>query len=321
MAHLGAWLIVLVAVFGLAGAFGGSPHDDYNIPGTQSQAGTDLLAARFPEMSGANARVVVHGDQALDPAAIAALRGRLAKLPSVSIVSPARMSADQRHRAHLGQLLRAGDLVQGSEAVDELKSAAQPTRDAGLQVEFGGQVPENFSAPNGVAEAVGIIAALVILLLTLRSVVAAGLPLVVAVAGLGVGTAVVGLLEAVTDISATAPTIATMVGLGVGIDYALLLVSRHVEGLRKGLVAAGGGGRSDGHGRALGDRRRVDGARLAVRAEAVDAAGVRVVRVRDVRRRRRGDGGRDHAGAGVVRPGRCPRAPAQGPIVATTSGK
>src|SRR6185437_7673988 len=90
---LGAWLIVLAAVFGLAGAFGGSPHDDYNIPGTQSQAGTNFLAARFPEMSGANARVVVHGDHALDPLLVQALRDRLAKLPSVAVVSPPRMSA------------------------------------------------------------------------------------------------------------------------------------------------------------------------------------------------------------------------------------
>ena len=102
-------------------------------------------------------------------------------------------------------------------------------------MELGGSVPENFSAPNGVAESIGIVAALLILVLALGSIVAAGLPLIVALMGIGAGTAVIGLLAAVTDISGTAPTVASMVGLGVGIDYALLLVARHIEGLRDGL--------------------------------------------------------------------------------------
>src|SRR5690242_14419258 len=120
---LGAWLIVLVAVFGLAGAFGGSPHDDYNIPGTQSQAGTDFLAARFPEMSGAGARVVVHGEHALDPAAIEALRGRLGTLPSVTVVSPPRMSADQDTALVSVNYSVPVTAFKGSAAVDALNAA------------------------------------------------------------------------------------------------------------------------------------------------------------------------------------------------------
>ena len=63
-----------------------------------------------------------------------------------------------------------------------------PAESAGLQVEFGGQVAENFSAPSGIAEAIGIVAALIILVFALGSVVAAGLPLVVALVGLGIGS-------------------------------------------------------------------------------------------------------------------------------------
>ena len=73
------------------------------------------------------------------------------------------------------------------------------------------------------------------LILALRSLVAAGLPLFVGIAGLGAGTAITALLAGGDHISTEAPTVASMVGLGVGIDYALLLVSRHVEGLRAGL--------------------------------------------------------------------------------------
>ncbi|GGM28128.1 MMPL family transporter [Dactylosporangium sucinum] len=232
---IGVWLIALVAFTALSVSFGGTPHDDYNVPGTESQAGTEFLREHFPQMSGADARVVVHSGTRLDPAALESLRTRLAAMPGAGVVSAPRMSADG-DTALIGVQyeIPVTDFA-GTEGVDALRAAAQPLRDTGVQVEFGGQVAENISAPSGTAEAVGIVVALLILVFALGSVVAAGLPLIVAIAGLGVATAVIALLERITDISGTAPTIATMVGLGVGIDYALLLVARHVEGLRAGL--------------------------------------------------------------------------------------
>ncbi|GAA0733965.1 MMPL family transporter [Dactylosporangium roseum] len=232
---IGAWLIVLVALTALSTGFGGTPHDDYNVPGTESQAGTEFLREHFPQMSGADARVVVHAGQPLDPAALEALRGRLAGLPGAAIVSPPRMSDDGDTAVVTVRYDIPVTDFQGSEGVDALRAAAAPLVREGIQVELGGQVAENITAPSGTAEAVGIVVALLILVAALGSVVAAGLPIVVAIAGLGVATALIALLERVTDISGTAPTIATMVGLGVGIDYALLLVARHVEGLRAGL--------------------------------------------------------------------------------------
>jgi RND superfamily putative drug exporter len=233
---IGAWLIVLVAFTALSAGFGGTPHDDYNVPGTESQAGTEFLRANFPQMSGADARVIVHGSGKLDPAALESLRGRLSGMPGAGIVSAPRLSADgDTALISVRYDIPVTDFA-GSEGVDALRAAAEPLRHDGLQVEFGGQVAENISAPSGTAEAIGIVVALLILVLALGSVVAAGLPLIVAIAGLGIAGAVIALLEKVTDISGTAPTIATMVGLGVGIDYALLLVARHIEGLRNGLA-------------------------------------------------------------------------------------
>ncbi|MGI5236556.1 MMPL family transporter [Dactylosporangium sp. CA-139066] len=232
---IGAWLIALVAFTALSTVFGGTPHDDYNVPGTQSQAGTEFLRANFPQMSGADARVVVHADKALDPAALEALRERLGRMPGAGVVAPARLSADGDTALIGVQYDIPVTDFHGTEGMDALRAAAEPLNRDGVQVAFGGQVAENISAPSGTAEGVGIVVALLILVLGLGSVIAAGLPLVVAIAGLGIATAVVALLEKATDISGTAPTIATMVGLGVGIDYALLLVARHVEGLRRGL--------------------------------------------------------------------------------------
>ncbi|MFC8448023.1 MMPL family transporter [Kitasatospora sp. NPDC057223] len=232
------WLLLLVTAAALALTVGGTPRDEFRVPGTHSQAGSDLLSERFPEMSGATARVVVH-DRAgarVPAPVLAELAGRLGALRGSPTVEPAVFSP-AGDTALLSLTYRIPvTAFKDSEGVDALREASKPVEEAGLQVEFGGQLPENFSAPSGSAEIIGIVAALFILVLSLGTVVSAGLPLIVAIAGLGLGSAVIYLLAAVTDISATAPTVASMVGLGVGIDYALLLVSRHVEGLRAGLT-------------------------------------------------------------------------------------
>ncbi|MEV0566360.1 MMPL family transporter [Dactylosporangium sp. NPDC050588] len=232
---IGAWVIVLVAFTALSAGFGGTPHDDYNVPGTESQAGTEFLRKHLPELAGTDARVVVHGKGKVDPATLEGLRTRLAAMPSAGDVSQPRMSADGDTALIAVRYTIPVTDFEGTAGMDALRTAAEPLVREGLQVEFGGQVAENISAPSGTAEAVGIVAALFILVFALGSVIAAGLPLIVAISGLGVASAIIALLAKVTDISGTAPTIATMVGLGVGIDYALLLVARHVEGLRAGL--------------------------------------------------------------------------------------
>ena len=235
---LGIWLAVVALAAGLAGVAGGTPQDDWNVPGTASQAGTDLLREEFPSASGAVDRVVVHdrdGDP-VDAAEITGLTERLADLPHVLEVFPPRASEDGatvlievRYDVPVTDEDIFGDLT-------PLQGAAEPTGDAGLQVAFGGEVPDSASlAPAGTGEVVGVVVALLLLVLTFGSVVAAGLPIVVALLGLGVGSSGILLLAAVMDVSTSAPTVATMVALGVGIDYALLLVTRHVEGLRAGL--------------------------------------------------------------------------------------
>ncbi len=232
-----AWVLLIGAIFGLAQAFGGEPRDNYRVPGTRSTAGMDLLNARFPDSSGTSARVVVHDrdGRALPAGALAGLREKLAGLPhALSVTGPIPSRAGDTALLTVGYDVKVTDF-KGSAGLDALRAAARSTTDAGYQVEFGGELPENFSAPNGTAEAIGMAAALVILVIALGTVIAAGLPLLVALAGLGAGTGLITLLSAVTDISGIAPTVASMVGLGVGIDYALLLVSRHVEGLRRGL--------------------------------------------------------------------------------------
>jgi RND superfamily putative drug exporter len=233
---IGAWIVAMVLVVGLAGTVGGALNDDYTIPGSDSQQAYDLLRERFPEMAGADARVVVHSDEG--PVSVAALdaaaRG-LAGMESAGVVSPPVRSPDGRTAVVAVQYEVPVTDFKGDAGLVALEEATEPLVAAGYQVAYGGQVPENVQAPGGTAELIGILAAVVILLLAFGSVVAAGLPIGIALVGLGVGTGGITLLAAATDVSTVSPTLASMIGIGVGVDYALFIVTRHRDALARGL--------------------------------------------------------------------------------------
>ncbi|WP_344836816.1 MMPL family transporter [Actinocorallia longicatena] len=225
------WVVALAAFLGAAGTLGGALHDDYTLKGSGSQEATDLLRERFPALAETGARIVVRKD-GLDPAELRTIAADVRGLEHVSAVDEPVIGRDGRTALIT---VRYDVPVTDLDVKKAMKGLRESSALPGAQVEFGGQLPENSSAPGGAAEAVGIIAALVILLLAFGSVVAAGLPLAVALTGLGVGMSGVTLLAAVTDVSTVTPTIAVMVGLGVGIDYALFVLTRHREGLAEGL--------------------------------------------------------------------------------------
>ena len=118
-----------------------------------------------------------------------------------------------------------------------LEAAMDPARDAGMQVEFGGEVARAAERPDlGSSEIFGLVAAVIVLLIAFGSVVAMGVPIGTALVGLLVGLSTVTVLTNVLDISSISTTIATMIGLGVGIDYALFIVTRHREQLTTGMT-------------------------------------------------------------------------------------
>jgi len=244
---LALWALAATAVFALGSAAGGTPHDNWDVPNAPAQHGIDLLRAHVPGAGNAGAQVVVH-DPDGDPLTASALRPlttSLRGMPHVVEVSPPVRSAD----ADTALLTVSYDVpvtdddLMGNLA--PLDQAVAATRAAGLQVELGGDLPDTAAAPmQGRGEIIGIAAALLVLVFAFGSVVGAGLPVGVALAGLGVGAGGLTLLAGLTDVSTSAPTVASMVGLGVGIDYALLLVTRHVEYLRQGLPVAEAAGRA-----------------------------------------------------------------------------
>jgi RND superfamily putative drug exporter len=244
---IGAWVLLVLVVVGLAATVGGTPQDDYNVPGARSQVGIDQLRAHLPGAGNTAARVVLHDRTGGRPsdASLADLTSRLEAMPHVVQVFPAERSPDGdtavvniSYDAPVTDPALMGKLA-------PLEAAVAPIRATGVQVELGGELPESAAAPmEGRGEIIGIVAALVILVFAFGSVVSAGLPIGTALVGLGFGSAGITLLAATMDVSTAAPMVATMVGLGVGIDYALLLVTRHAEYLAQGFSVTESAGRA-----------------------------------------------------------------------------
>ncbi len=243
---LAAWLIVLFAVGASAGAFAKPTSDSFSIPGTESQRAMDLLAERFPDRpNGATTMVVFaapHGEKLTDPGAKAAVEATVAgleKVPQVaSVTNPYAVlgvSADgtiaYANVTYDAQFMEVEDATK-----DALEAAVRPTVDAGIQTEFGGEVvPGSSSDPGSSSELIGLLIAVVVLLISFGSLIAAGLPILTALIGVGTGIAGITAMSGVIELSSTAPTLATMIGLAVGIDYALFIVSRHRQNLAAGL--------------------------------------------------------------------------------------
>ncbi|MGP4101081.1 MMPL family transporter [Nonomuraea sp. KM90] len=237
------WLVLFAALLGLGRLAGGAFVDDFRVPGSGSERALDVMRGHFPAAGEASADVVFHipGGQLRDPApakAVAAMIAEVARQPYVTAaadpVATGMVSADGATALTTVQYTGpTGEL--GATALNRLEQAAAPVRTAGVQVEFRGWVVDAASRPEtGIAELVGLLAAAIVLLLAFGSLVAAGLPIVTALIGLGTGSVLVLLVASVVDIPSSAPIVAVMLGLGAGIDYALFLVTRFRQHLAAG---------------------------------------------------------------------------------------
>ena len=235
------WIAVAVVITAFAGAVGRHYATNFTLPGTESQRATDLLTREFTTQSGDVDTIVFRVsrgtvDAPAVRAAIIRLLAHVRTAPHVAAVispystrgsvqvSPNRMTAF----ATINYDERANLLANntGKPVLDEIDALHVPS----LRVAAGGQVieqAEGFSI--GPATAVGVIAALLILILTFGSLTAAGMPLITAGLGLITGVGLIGIATRVTSMSNVAPQLALMIGLGVGVDYALFIVTRFRE--------------------------------------------------------------------------------------------
>jgi uncharacterized membrane protein YdfJ with MMPL/SSD domain len=241
------WLLAVATHLVTVRAFGETTTNDFSLPGTQSQQATDLLAAEFPPQQNGSSPIVFHVTtgrltDASNEAAVSQSVAAIQALPDVYSASdptanPAagQISADGK-TAFSSVLLDVDSGNVTTEQAQSVVDAAEPARQAGIEVEAGGTIGTTLSSsPTETSELIGIMAAAVILTFTFGSLVAMGMPILMAVIGLLCALGLVNLIGRFTDIPSTGPTLATMIGLGVGIDYALFLVTRHRENMHSGM--------------------------------------------------------------------------------------
>ncbi|MEU1641586.1 MMPL family transporter [Micromonospora zamorensis] len=248
------WLVVLV-VAGLAAAtLRGPTASNFTMPGTESQRALDLLSEQFPAASGATGTIAIKAPadgQLATPegqAVVQELVQEASTLPGVvGAVNPFQVGAVSPNGRYA--LVQVQFATGGDEVTDEQRTAYEEVGAAveakGWQVAPGGEVlggePEI-----GSTEALGVLVAAIVLIITFGSLVAAGMTMLNALIGVGVGMAGLFALSGVIELTSTAPILALMLGLAVGIDYSLFITSRHRQNLLEGLSPEEAVGRAVG---------------------------------------------------------------------------
>ncbi|MFI6822084.1 MMPL family transporter [Micromonospora sp. NPDC050187] len=248
------WLVALIGLGGAAALFRGPTSSDFTMRGTESQEALDLLAKEFPAASGATGTIAVKAPadgQLGTPQGQAVIRELVQEASSlpgaVGAVDPFQAGAvSPTARYALIQVQFSGG---ADEITDEQREAYEDigarAESQGYQVAPGGEVL-NAEPEVGSTEAIGVLVALIVLVVTFGSLVAAGMTMLNALIGVGAGMAGLFALSAVIDLTSTAPILALMLGLAVGIDYSLFITSRYRQNLLSGLTPEEAVGRAVG---------------------------------------------------------------------------
>ncbi|MFC0495877.1 MMPL family transporter [Streptomyces mutabilis] len=251
------WVAILVGAGVAASTAPAPPEDSFSMPGTESQKAFDLLDERFPAASaeGATARVVIRapeGDKISDPAGKAKVEELVTALgngPQVASVDDpfeANAVSQDGTTAYASVTYKVNSMELTDQARESLTAATDDARSDGFTVETGGDAVMAEQEMGGTAELIGIGVAAVVLLLTFGSLVAAGMPLLSAIIGVGIGISAIGALGSTLELSATTSTLAMMIGLAVAIDYALFIVSRYRAEIAEGRTPEEAAGRAVG---------------------------------------------------------------------------
>jgi RND superfamily putative drug exporter len=245
-----SWLLAL----GIAGAgalvLGAGTDNSFSIPGTESQAGLEQLSRSFPQVSGTSAQIIVvaaDGDKVTDDDYRDEIEQSIGDLEDLDGVLAANSPYDEMVRGMINDdetaaIVRLQFDGESTDVSDETKDALRSVSDDlgaelpdGAQTALGGDLFATSIPGLTLTEAVGLLIALLVLIVTFRSFVVAGLPLLTAVLGVGISMAGIFAATAFAAVSSTTPLLALMLGLAVGIDYALFIMARHQDQVREGV--------------------------------------------------------------------------------------
>lgn len=245
---LALWTVLLIGAGVAASSVGENLSDNLTLPGTDSQAATDLLDSKFPDQANGMTPVVFVApdgksvddskyEDAIKKAYDAYKDDDAAVYKATSPYSSegADQISKDKSTAYIALSLKQSASEMSVEDAQKVLDVAKPAESADLQVSVGAYVGKKLSKPSSrTSEIVGLIAAVIILLLTFGALVAMSMPIVTAIFGLGVGLSLLTFVSTFTDVPTSAPALATMIGLGVGIDYGLFVVTQHRTNLRAG---------------------------------------------------------------------------------------
>ncbi|HET8565835.1 MAG TPA: MMPL family transporter [Solirubrobacterales bacterium] len=244
---IGAWVVLAIALVAISQASGSKTSENLTLPGTDSTIATELLEDNLPEQAyGSNPLVLqAPSGKLTEPKYAQPVAEVVRKLEAIHYVNSAVSPLSREGVAFLSKDQTVGYipvvLSIGPGEIDEAQSerildAARPAEAAGLHAAIGAYVGQQLSKPaTETSEAIGLAAAVIILLFAFGTATAMMLPIVSAVIGLACALSIVRLLEHVLEVPGVASTLATMIGLGVGIDYALFIVTRHKLQLGEGM--------------------------------------------------------------------------------------
>jgi putative drug exporter of the RND superfamily len=246
---IAAWIVVAVVLVIAGQASGDKTNDNLTLPGTGSTIATELLEDNLPQQAyGSNPLAFEAKSGTLtEPKRAAAIEEsvkRLQAMPEVnSAISPLSkegvadgLLSKDKTVAYTPVVLGVGPGELTEEQAEAVLDAAGPAERAGLETSVGAYVGQQLSKPDtGVSDAIGIAAAIVILLFAFGTATAMVMPIGSAITGLAISLSIIRLLENVVEVPSVASTLATMIGLGVGIDYALFIVTRHKLQLAEGM--------------------------------------------------------------------------------------
>jgi putative drug exporter of the RND superfamily len=235
------WVVILALTIAVGPSLKGSYTVDYSTPGSDSKAASDRLVQKFTGRSGESVDIVwKSAEAATSPAVTERIDRLLEDVGTVTGIAPGTTAVDaevsrdgQTAIARVPLDRTSGEVPDASgERIGELVAEASGD---GLQVAANGQINKLDKQAGGGSEIVGVIVAAVVLLITFGTVVAAGLPLVLAGFGVAIAYILGGILAAVIDTPDWASEVSIMIGLGVGIDYALLILTRYRTAVQQGL--------------------------------------------------------------------------------------
>jgi len=238
---LAAWVLALVVFVAVGQTAGGSLLKSFSLPGTESSRAFEILNKDFGRKGDVGDLVFKTKSGSVRSAAvrkdIQPVLDELGRQPHVTSIGNPYEARNSRFIARSGTVAYAEiQFDRGANDVPKavaakMRSIAHAANRAGLQVELGGVMFTEQSQP--ASEAIGVLAAVVILLVAFGSLLAMGLPILTALFGIGIGLAIVQVLAHVIDVPEFAPQVTAMIGIGVGIDYALFIVTRYRDALHE----------------------------------------------------------------------------------------